>query len=48
MIGLAGIPLDQTILALAAGALMDMGLIAMANRYNVAFVAVHHLDRILF
>lgn len=48
MIGLAGIPLDQTNLALAAGALMEMGLIAMANHYYVAFVAVHHLDRILF
>ena len=44
---LAGVRLDQGILALAPGGLTEMGLIALAIQADVAFVAVHHVIRIL-
>lgn len=44
---LAGIRLDQGLLALAPGGLTEMGLIALAIQADVAFVAVHHVLRIL-
>ena len=43
----AGIRIDQGILALAPGGLTEMGLIALAINADVAFVAVHHVARIL-
>lgn len=48
MRGLAGVQVDQAILALAPGGLTEMGLIAMAIHSDVAFVALHHVVRILF
>jgi uncharacterized protein len=45
---LAGIGLDQALLALAPGGLTEMGLIALAIQADVAFVALHHVMRILF
>lgn len=44
---LAGVRLDQGLLALAPGGLTEMGLIALAINADVAFVAVHHVVRIL-
>lgn len=43
----AGIRVDQGILALAPGGLTEMGLIALAINADVAFVAIHHVARIL-
>jgi membrane AbrB-like protein len=43
----AGIAPDQGILALAPGGLTEMGLIALAIHADVAFVALHHVVRIL-
>ncbi len=43
----AGIDLDQALLALAPGGLTEMGLIALAIHADVAFVALHHVVRIL-
>jgi membrane AbrB-like protein len=48
MHGLAGVPVNQAILSLAPGGLTEMGLIAMAIHTDVAFVALHHVLRILF
>lgn len=48
MRGWAGIGVDQAILALAPGGLTEMGLIAMAIHADVAFVALHHVARIMF
>lgn len=42
-----GITVDQGILALAPGGLTEMGLIALAINADVAFVALHHVIRIL-
>jgi hypothetical protein len=42
-----GIGLDQGLLALAPGGLTEMGLIALAIQADVAFVALHHVVRIL-
>ncbi|MBL9051448.1 MAG: AbrB family transcriptional regulator [Tabrizicola sp.] len=42
-----GIGLDQALLALAPGGLTEMGLIALAIHADVAFVALHHVVRIL-
>jgi hypothetical protein len=47
MAGLAGISLEQGILALAPGGLTEMGLIALAIQADAAFVAIHHVARIL-
>lgn len=44
----AGITPDQALLALAPGGLTEMGLIALAINADVAFVALHHVVRILF
>jgi uncharacterized protein len=44
---LAGVGLDQALLALAPGGLTEMGLIALAINADVAFVALHHVVRIL-
>lgn len=43
-----GIRVDQALLALAPGGLTEMGLIALAIHADVAFVALHHVARILF
>lgn len=43
----AGVGLDQALLALAPGGLTEMGLIALAIQADVAFVALHHVARIL-
>ena len=43
----AGVSLDQALLALAPGGLTEMGLIALAIHADVAFVALHHVARIL-
>lgn len=43
----AGVGLDQALLALAPGGLTEMGLIALAVHADVAFVALHHVVRIL-
>lgn len=43
----AGIGPDQALLALAPGGLTEMGLIALAIHADVAFVALHHVMRIL-
>lgn len=43
----SGLPVDQIILALAPGGLTEMGLIALAINADVAFVALHHVVRIL-
>lgn len=42
-----GIGLDQALLALAPGGLTEMGLMALAIHADVAFVALHHIVRIL-
>jgi hypothetical protein len=42
-----GVGLDQGLLALAPGGLTEMGLIALAINADVAFVALHHVVRIL-
>lgn len=42
-----GVSTDQVILALAPGGLTEMGLIALAINADVAFVALHHVARIL-
>lgn len=44
----AGVRSDQALLALAPGGLTEMGLIALAVQADVAFVATHHIARILF
>jgi membrane AbrB-like protein len=44
----AGVRSDQALLALAPGGLTEMGLIALAVQADVAFVATHHVARILF
>lgn len=44
----AGISTEQALLALAPGGLTEMGLIALAIHADVAFVALHHVVRILF
>ncbi|CAN1522859.1 AbrB Putative ammonia monooxygenase [Paracoccaceae bacterium] len=43
----ARVSLDQALLALAPGGLTEMGLIALAIHADVAFVALHHVARIL-
>lgn len=48
MQGLTGVRIDQALLALAPGGLTEMGLIALAIHADVAFVALHHVERILF
>ncbi len=48
MQALAGVRTDQALLALAPGGLTEMGLIALAIQADVAFVALHHVVRILF
>lgn len=48
MHSVAGIGAEQAILALAPGGLTEMGLIALAVQADVAFVALHHVIRILF
>lgn len=48
MHALAGVRIDQALLALAPGGLTEMGLIALAIQADVAFVALHHVVRILF
>lgn len=45
---LTGVRTDQALLALAPGGLTEMGLIALAIHADVAFVALHHVVRILF
>lgn len=42
-----GTGIDQALLALAPGGLTEMGLIALAIHADVAFVALHHVVRIL-
>jgi len=42
-----GVGIDQAMLALAPGGLTEMGLIALAIHADVAFVALHHVVRIL-
>lgn len=48
MHAVAGSPIDQALLAMAPGGLTEMGLIALAIHADVAFVALHHVVRILF
>ena len=48
MQALTGVRIDQALLALAPGGLTEMGLIALAIQADVAFVALHHVVRILF
>ena len=48
MRAVAGVGVDQAILALAPGGLTEMGLVALAIHADVAFVALHHVVRILF
>lgn len=43
----AGVDIDQGLLALAPGGLTEMGLIALTIHADVAFVALHHVVRIL-
>lgn len=43
----AGVELEQAMLALAPGGLTEMGLMALAIHADVAFVALHHVVRIL-
>jgi hypothetical protein len=47
MQALTGVGIDQAMLALAPGGLTEMGLIALAIQADVAFVALHHVVRIL-
>jgi len=44
----SGVSVEQAVLALAPGGLTEMGLIAMAIHSDVAFVALHHVVRIIF
>lgn len=48
MQNVADVRSDQALLALAPGGLTEMGLIALAVQADVAFVAAHHVARILF
>jgi membrane AbrB-like protein len=48
MRALTEVRIDQALLALAPGGLTEMGLIALAIQADVAFVALHHVVRILF
>lgn len=48
MQNVADVRSDQALLALAPGGLTEMGLIALAVEADVAFVAMHHVARILF
>lgn len=48
MQALTEVRIDQALLALAPGGLTEMGLIALAIQADVAFVALHHVVRILF
>lgn len=48
MQGLTGVRIEQALLALAPGGLTEMGLIALAIHADVAFVALHHVVRVLF
>ncbi|MBE0414807.1 MAG: AbrB family transcriptional regulator [Yoonia sp.] len=48
MQSIAGVRGDQALLALPPGGLTEMVLIALAVQADVAFVATHHLARILF
>lgn len=48
MRALVGVRIDQALLALAPGGLTEMGLLALAIQADVAFVALHHVMRILF
>ncbi|MFN4156785.1 MAG: AbrB family transcriptional regulator [Gemmobacter sp.] len=43
----AGLPADQVILAYAPGGLTEMSLVALAVQAEVAFVALHHVVRIV-
>jgi membrane AbrB-like protein len=43
----AGLPFDQLILAYAPGGLTEMTLVALAIKAEVAFVALHHVARIV-
>ncbi|MGA1268898.1 MAG: AbrB family transcriptional regulator [Gemmobacter sp.] len=45
--GLVGVPAGQGMLALAPGGVTEMGLISLAIGADVAFVALHHIVRIL-
>ena len=47
MQSVAGVRGDQALLALAPGGLTEMGLIALTVHADVAFVATHHVARIL-
>ena len=47
MRAVAGTQIEQAILAMAPGGLTEMGLIALAIHADVAFVALHHVARIL-
>lgn len=47
MQALSGVAADQALLALAPGGLTEMGLMALAIGGDVAFVALHHVVRIL-
>lgn len=48
MQALSGTGTEQALLALAPGGLTEMGLVALAIHADVAFVALHHVVRILF
>lgn len=48
MRALVGTNLDAGLLALSPGGMTEMGLIALAIHADVAFVALHHVVRILF
>ncbi len=43
----AGLPVDQLVLAYAPGGLTEMSLVALAIEAEVAFVALHHVARIV-
>ncbi|QYK42317.1 MAG: AbrB family transcriptional regulator [Paracoccaceae bacterium] len=43
----AGLPMDQVVLAYAPGGLTEMSLVALAIHAEVAFVALHHVVRIV-
>ncbi|OYW62480.1 MAG: hypothetical protein B7Z10_01700 [Rhodobacterales bacterium 32-66-7] len=48
MRGVIGTSVDAGLLALSPGGMTEMGLIALAINADVAFVALHHVVRILF
>jgi uncharacterized protein len=48
MHAISGVSTDQALLALSPGGLTEMGLIALAIHADAAFVALHHVVRILF